>query len=134
MNRQGIVVLLAVVLYASVVWAQLSPRSTPPPLVRFTGKLLPVEEAYASNLRPILEVSIKGERWIFRLAQVQIVAGGYAQEELLRLLVHPLKFDGPENLLSSLLAPEHVGQLLTIEGRLYLRSNMLLVTGVEAVA
>ena len=79
MNRQGIVVLLAVVLSASVAWAQLSPRSTPPPLVRFTGKLLPVEEAYASNLRPILEISIKGERWVFRLAQVQILAGGYAQ-------------------------------------------------------
>jgi len=136
MRKQGTIVLLTLILCtsASSSWAQLSPRSTPPPLVRFTGKLLPVEEAYASSLRPLLEVSIKGERWVLRLARVQILASGYTQEELLRLLVPPLHFDGPENLLRSLQTPEHVGQLLAIEGRLYLRSNVLLITAVEAIA
>lgn len=126
----------AIILLVSVFWSATTsaqiPRIEPPPLVRFTGALLPLEEKDRSHL-PTLTVFIKGKRWIFRIAKVEKLTGSsFDGWRLLRGLFPPeVRFLGPERLISLLQEPEIMGKLLTIEGHLYIGDRMFFVEIVE---
>ncbi len=124
-------VLLGLVLWSATASAQM-PRLEPPPLVRFTGALLPLEEKNQSRL-PTLTVFMRGERLIFRIAKVQKLTGSSPGGwRLLRGLFPPaVHFVGPKRLISLLQEPEIMGKRINIEGRLYIGSRTFFVQIVE---
>ena len=118
---------IALILLVSVFWSTaalaqtipLLPRIEPPPLVRFTGALLPLEEAGHRGLYA-LTILIKEKKWILRLAKVETLTGTNRGWTILQDLFPPqVRFIGPEDLIQLLQKPESAGKLLTIEGRLY---------------
>jgi len=122
---------LASVFWSTAAFAQGIPRIEPPPLVRFTGALLPLEEEGHKGLHT-LTVFIKGQKWILRLAKVETLTGRNRGWMILQDLFPPqVRFIGPENLIQLLQKPESAGKLLTIEGRLYTGDRMFFVTAVE---
>ena len=124
-------VLLWLVLWSATASAQI-PHSGPPPLVRFTGSLLPLEEKERSHL-PTLTVFMRGERLIFRIAKVQKLTGLSPDGWRLVWALFPpqVRFLGPERLISLLQEPEIMGKRLSIEGRLYIGSGTFFVQSVE---
>jgi hypothetical protein len=128
------VALLASVLWSAPAIAQGIPQVEPPPLVRFTGTLYPLEEK-KGDLH-VLTVSIKGTKWLFRITKVEKLTGRAASElRILEGLFPPqLQLLGPEELLGPLQAPEITGKPLALEGRLYTGGRMLFLTAVEEVA
>jgi hypothetical protein len=133
--RQKItLVLLVSVLCSTAASAQLFPRIEPPPLVRFTGALLPIEEEGHRGLHALI-VLINEKRWIFRLKKVETLTGRNRGWSILQDLFPPqVRFTGPANLIQLLQKPESEGKLLVIEGRLYTGDRRLFVTAVEEAA
>lgn len=122
------------VFWSSAASAQTFPRIEPPPLVRFTGALLPLEEEGHRGLHT-LTVLIEGQKWIFKLAKVETLTGRNRGWAILQDLFPPqVRFIGPENLIQLLQKPESAGKLLVIEGRLYTGDRMLFITAVEEAA
>ena len=109
--------------------AQINPE--PPPLVRFTGSLLPLSEAKAAGLST-LTVSIKETKWQMRIDRVEKLTGrDPSGTRLLESIFPPqLRFTGPEHLLNVLRDPQIEGTVMTIEGRLYIGERMFLVTSI----
>lgn len=131
MSRQ----LTAVVLLVPLCWstratAQL-PLIEPPPLVRLTGALQPLEAKRSSSLQT-LTVSIRGQEKLLRITKVEKLTGHSPDGwRLLQSLFPPqVRLVGPDALLRTLQAPEREGVSLIIEGRLYVRERMLIVTAV----
>lgn len=103
-------------------------RGDPPPLVRLTGSLLPLEEKGRSHL-PTLTILIKGDKRIFRIVNVEKLTGNDPDGwRLLRALFPPeVRCVGPEKPLSLLQTSEIMGRRITIEGHLYVGSRMFFV-------
>lgn len=134
MRQRTVVVLLVSIFWSTAAPAQIIPRVEPPPLVRFTGALLPLEEEGRRGLHT-LTVFIKGQKWIFRLAKVETLTGRNRGWAILQDLFPPqVRFIGPEDLIRLLQKPEITGKLLIIEGRLYTGDRMLFITAVEEAA
>lgn len=125
-------VLAGLVFWSASASAQIS-WSEPPPLVRFTGTLLPLTDKIR---RPTLTVFIKGKRWGFRIAKVQKLTGSSPDGwRLVRSLFPPMvHFVGPERLLSLLQERDTLGRRLSVEGHLYVGSRLFLVMRVERIA
>ena len=106
-------------------------QSEPPPLVRFTGALHPLEEKGRGGLST-LTVSVKETKWIFKVAKIEKLTGTASSDLRLLQSLFPaqLRFIGPDALLDLLQAPEIAGKSLTIEGRLYVGDRMLFLTAV----
>jgi len=134
--RQLIVIVpLVLSFWSTAASAQAFPYIEPPPLVRFTGALHPLEDKSRGGLLT-LTVSIKDTKWIFRIAKVEKLTGGDASGwRLLQDLFPPqLRFVGPAELLRPLQDPEVAGKRLIIEGRLYTGDRMFYITSVEESA
>lgn len=127
--------LLLFVFWPHTATAQVTPHVEPPPLVRFTGTLLPLEEKERGGIAT-LTVSVKGVQWLFRIAKIEKLTGRPATElRILESLFPPrLRFTGPAELLGPLQEPGVPGKLLAIEGRFYTGDRMLFVTAVHEVA
>lgn len=130
LRPKAAVVLLMLVFWSSAAFAQIF---KPPLLIRFTGALFPIEKEGQRNLYHTLNVLIKGEeRWIFRLDKVEPLTSTNNGWAILQRLFPPrVCFTGPEDLLHLLQKPEIAGKPLIIEGRLYIRAKMFLITAVE---
>lgn len=111
--------------------AQISPE--PPPLVRFTGSFLPVTEGKAAG-HSSLNVSIKSVKWRMQIAKVEKLSGrSPSGTRLLEgLFPRQLHFTGPAELLNVLRDPQIEGQMIIIEGHLYVGDHMFLVTKITA--
>ncbi len=126
----GTLSLLVGILLLGRAFAQTFRGIEPPPLVRFTGILLPVEEDQPQSLHHSLYITIQGKAWLFRLARVENLTDSRYGWTLLRRLFPPrVRFTGPEHLIA--LLKELSEKPFTVEGRLYLGSRMLYVTAVE---
>ena len=127
-----VVVPLVLSFWPTAASAQAVPYIEPPPLVRFTGALHPLEEKGRGGLLT-LTVSVKDTKWIFRIAKVEKLTGRNPSgwRLLQDLFPQQVRFVGPAELLHPLQEPEIVGKLLIIEGRLYTGDRMLLITAVE---
>ena len=126
----------ALLLVVSVVFTpsfaqSFQPLTHPPPLIRITGALVdPSEEA--SSYHPTLEVSIAGKSRVLRVREVESLTDPVRGWAILRNLGAFLILTGPPALLERLDNEETRGQPLRIEGRLYLRDRVLMLTAVES--
>lgn len=104
------------------------PQLEVPPLVRFTGTLLPPDEKANGGVHT-LRIFIQNKEWLFRLENVETLSGtNYGWMILGDLFPPELHFTGPADLLGPLQQPELAGKMITVEGRLYLADRMLAVT------
>jgi hypothetical protein len=124
-----VVVLLLIFFCPVITTAQVN--TEPPPLVRFTGSFLPLDEAKSTELSS-LTVSIKETKWHFRIAKVEKLSGRDPSGTRLLESIFPrqLHFTGPEHLLNLLRDPQIEGTLMTIEGRLYVGERMFLLLNI----
>ena len=135
-NLQSVNSATAIALLLSLLWPtaatpQELPQLEPPPLVRLTGALLPLDEQGRGGLST-LTVSVKETKWIFKVAKIEKLTGTASSDLRLLQSLFPaqLRFIGPDALLDLLQAPEIAGKSLTIEGRLYVGDRMLFLTAV----
>ena len=111
--------------------AQGTPLFGPPPLLRITGMLLsPAEEA--GSRYPTLDVSIAGEPRTLYIREVKSLTSDDRGWPILRNLGSFLTLTGPPALIDRLDSEETRGRPLLIEGRLYVRERVLLLTAVES--
>lgn len=100
------------------------------PYLRFFGTLLSTEPQEKSGLRPVL-VSIGQIKWVFHLEDVEALNGSNPGSMILsQVFPRQLHLVGPTRLLQRLQDPAIAGRFIVIEGRLYVSSRRLLVTGV----
>jgi hypothetical protein len=124
---------VVLVFWSGVALAQIPFGIEPPPLIRFTGALFPVEGEVHAGFHT-LTVSFKEKRWIFRLDKVEPLTSSVPGWTILQHLFPPeVRFIGPEDLINLLQEPEIVGKRLTIKGRLYIRARTLIVTAVKEI-
>lgn len=122
----------ACVVAEPITWQGVPPFGVPgvPPLVRFTGTLLPPQETYSGV--DTLSVSVEGKDWIFRVNRVQELTGSaYGQGILGDIFPPQLRFVGPDELLAPLQQADITEQRINVEGRLYVAHRMLFVTAVK---
>jgi hypothetical protein len=140
--RAAIGVLLLAVLGVTTASAQLTtvrgreievrsplvPRLAIPPLVRFTGTLLPSNHKSGDGFHT-LTVLAGNYKWLFWVDDVETLTEPNIGEMILGKIFPPeLHFTGPENLLQVLQTAEATGTPVTVEGRLYLADRMFAVT------
>jgi hypothetical protein len=135
--KVAIIALSVSVLGASVATAQVLsrrehrievPHVSVPPLVRFTGTLVPPGEKSAGSPHT-LRVFIQNNEWLFRLDKVETLTGtNYGWMILSDIFPPELHFTGPEDLMQALQATERTGKPVSVEGRLYIADRMLAVT------
>ncbi|MGE0822122.1 MAG: hypothetical protein AB7G75_08055 [Candidatus Binatia bacterium] len=101
-----------------------------PPLVRFTGTLLPPDEAKQGI--DTLQVSIEGKDWIFKIDKVRELTGPAHGQMILEDIFPPkLRFVGPDEFIAPLQQGAIANHPITVDGRLYIAHHMFLVTWVE---
>jgi hypothetical protein len=123
--------LVAVVVLTPFPSLSFQPFDSPPPLIRITGVLLSPGEETRSQYQT-LEVMVAGEPRILRVREVESLTNAVQGWSILRNLGSFLILTGPPALLERLDNEETRGQPLRIEGRLYLRDRVLMLTAVES--
>ena len=103
----------------------------PPPLLRITGILLS-PAAESGKRYPTLDVSIAGELRTLYIREVKFLTSDDRGWPILRNLGSFLTLTGPPALIDRLDSEETRGRPLLIEGRLYVRERVLLLTAVES--
>ncbi|TMA56251.1 MAG: hypothetical protein E6J80_08000 [Deltaproteobacteria bacterium] len=111
--------------------AQGTPLFGPPPLLRITGMLLS-PAAESGSRYPTLDVSIAGEPRTLYIREVKSLTSDDRGWPILRNLGSFLTLTGPPALIDRLDSEETRGRPLLIEGRLYVRERVLLLTAVES--
>ena len=111
--------------------AQGTPLFGPPPLLRITGILLS-PAAESGKHYPTLDVSIAGELRTLYIREVKFLTSDDRGWPILRNLGSFLTLTGPPALIDRLDSEETRGRPLLIEGRLYVRERVLLLTAVES--
>jgi len=103
----------------------------PPPLLRITGIFLS-PAAESGKHYPTLDVSIAGELRTLYIREVKFLTSDDRGWPILRNLGSFLTLTGPPALIDRLDSEEIRGRPLLIEGRLYVRERVLLLTAVES--
>jgi len=111
--------------------AQGTPLFGPPPLLRIIGILLS-PAAESGKHYPTLDVSIAGELRTLYIREVKFLTSDDRGWPILRNLGSFLTLTGPPALIDRLDSEETRGRPLLIEGRLYVRERVLLLTAVES--
>jgi|GEM_PF-3115647 len=107
------------------------PHVVIPPLVRFTGFLLPYNEQNRDSLHTLTVIAGQ-QKWLFRLDNVETLSEPQTGEMILNDIFPPvLHVTGPEPLLQVLQTAEATRTPVTVEGRLYLSDRMLAVTAAK---
>lgn len=118
---------------AIVVHRPIAPHFAIPPLVRFTGTLVPPNEKDENSLHT-LRVLIQDQEWLFRLDNVETLTGtNYGWMILNDIFPPELHFTGPDDLMRTLQAAERTDSPVSVEGRLYISDRMFAVTAAEAI-
>jgi len=102
-----------------------------PQLIQIIGSLLTPSEA-AERKEQTLNVRIAGERRILHVRTVKSLTSDDRGWSMLRNLGRSLTIRGPAPLLDQLQSKESIGLPLKIEGRLYIRQRVLMLTSVES--
>ena len=104
------------------------PHVVIPPLVRFTGILLPYNAQNRGGFHT-LTVIAGPQKWLFQLDNVETLSEPQTGEMILNDIFPPvLHLTGPEYLLQVLQTAETTKTPVTVEGRLYISDRMLAVT------
>jgi hypothetical protein len=119
---------------SSLAFAQVGgvPRIKPPPLVRITGAFAPLDDTRRSVLQT-LTVQVKDHKWKMRIREIKaLTATTSSGWGLLKDLFPPrLRLTGPDELIARLQQDNIAGQILVLEGRLYVGDHMLYLTAVS---
>jgi len=102
-----------------------------PQLIRIVGSLLIPGKA-ASKKDQTLDVRIAGERRMLYVRDVKSLTSDDRDWPMLRNLGGFLSIIGPSPLLDQLKSKESIGLPLKIEGRLYMKERVLMLTDVES--
>lgn len=125
-------ILLALTLDVCATFTQLHAFPAPPPRVRFTGVLVPVNEQTRKGLLEDLNVVIARERATLLVDKMQTIGGVGLNRIILQRLFPPLvHVIGPEDLILRLKSAESADKILTIEGLLYTASRTFFVIRVD---
>jgi hypothetical protein len=113
--------------------AQGLPQVEPPPLVRLTGVLVPIEKSSLTNEPSTLTVRIGESKYLLKIRKFEKLSGQSMTDlRLLERLFPPfLRMTGPEPLLLSLQDLSAAGKPVAVEGRLYSDDRLLLLTDVQ---
>jgi hypothetical protein len=104
----------------------------PPPLVRLTGALFPVQDKGELTGLYNLPIFIGAQTWIFHVEKAQSLTGSIQGSSLLNeLFPMRLRFVGSKDVLRQIAAQAGPARTLTLTGRLYVSHNWLLVSSVE---
>ncbi|MBI3303691.1 MAG: hypothetical protein HYZ72_16625 [Deltaproteobacteria bacterium] len=136
-ERRFLPLLLALLLFPphfSFTFAQVGggmPRISPPPLVRMTCALAPLDDTQRSSLTTLV-VHIKENKWRLRIREIKaLTATTNSGWGLLKDLFPPrLRFIGPDDLIARLQQDNIAGLPLILEGRLYVGDHLLYLTAV----
>lgn len=121
--------LLAVVLGTTAAFARMHILTGPPPLVRFTGTLMPdVDRPGDSNS---LFFSVRGQDWLFQVSDVKMVPERRDAFILNDIFPGTLRVSGPSVVMDAFQSPAIEGQTITLEGRLYVDDRRFLLTTAE---
>jgi hypothetical protein len=82
---------------------------------------------------PTIDVRVGEKVRPFRVRTVESVTDAKQGAPLLRNLGGFLIFTGPQEMLDRMQNPETTGQLLKIEGRLYVKDRVLMLNSVESM-
>jgi hypothetical protein len=117
-----------------LVMAQGLPQVEPPPLVRLTGVLVPIETSPPASGLSTLTVRIGENKYILKIKNFEKLTGQSTTElRLLESIFPPfLRLIGPEPLLVSLQDFSATRKVFSIEGRLYRADRFLLLTDIQA--
>jgi len=119
---------------APVLLAQSPPMAGPPQLIRITGKFItPPGGGSEQQLHPYptLDVRIAEKMRTLHVQTVESLTGARDGWPILRNVGAFLTFTGPPEIIAHLRSPEVTGRLLKIEGRLYIKDRVLMLTAVE---
>jgi hypothetical protein len=119
---------------AIIVHRPITPHFAVPPLVRFTGTLVPPNKKDENGLHT-LRVLIQDQEWLFRLDNVETLTGtNYGWMILNDIFPPELHFTGSDDLIRTLQAADRTDSPVRVEGRLYISDRMFAVTAVEESA
>jgi hypothetical protein len=102
-----------------------------PQLIQIIGSLWTPSEA-AERKEQTLNVRIAGERRILYVRTVKSLTSDDHDWSMLRNLGRFLSITGPTPLIDQLQSKESIGLPLKIEGRLYMKERVLMLTSVES--
>lgn len=102
-----------------------------PQLIQITGSLFSPSEA-ASKREQTLDVQIAGEQRVLYVREVKSLTSDDRDWPMLRDLGRFLSITGPSLLIDQLKSEESMGLPLKIEGRLYMKEKVLMLTSVES--
>lgn len=135
MLRLLITITLCVIFNATpVLLAQSPPVAGPPQLIRITGKFIALPgQGIEQQLRPYptLDVRIAEKMRTLHVQTVESLTDAQDGWPILRNVGAFLTFIGPPGIIAHLQSPEVTGQLLKIEGRLYIKDRVLMLNAVE---
>jgi hypothetical protein len=102
---------------------------SPPPLIRMTGVFLTAEAAKKHS--PIIELRVQEQLLTFYVREVRSPTDPAQDWSALRNLGGFLIVKGPAELLNSLLSQATSTEPLVLEGRLYEKERVLMLTAIE---
>ena len=123
--------LLAMVLGTTTAFARMHILTGPPPLVRFTGTLVPdADQLGGSNS---LFFSVRGKEWLFQVSDVKMVPGTEQRDAFILRDIFPgrLRVSGPSAVMDAFQNPDIEGQTISLEGHLYVDDRRFLLTTAE---
>lgn len=125
-------IILAVITSSVTLHAQRTGVETPS-VIRFTGKLVPIDEQNQGRSGYEFEVRIRGEkRWIFLVENARDPSGEETEIGILKdITPHYLYFYGPAEVIDALANPEVAGKPISLRGYLYVGDNIYHVTDIE---
>jgi hypothetical protein len=125
---------LTLCFYVCAISPQVHAFPVPPPRVRFTGVLVPINDQSRNGLLENLNVIIETERLTLLIDKMEIIGGvGLNRVILQRLFPPSIHIIGPDDLIRRLKSPESAGKVLAIEGLLYTASRTLFLIRVDEV-
>lgn len=99
----------------------------PPPLVRLTGEIAPVNDEAKRDISALFVLIDETERMLV-VRQAEILTSDYRGTPVLqRLFPRQMRIIGETALLQELLKPEMIGKPIVVEGYLYFDTRQLLV-------
>jgi hypothetical protein len=101
---------------------------SPPPLIRMTGMFLTAEAAKKHS--PVIELRVQEQLLTFQVREVRSPTDSAQDWSALRNLGGFLIVKGPAELLNSLLSQATSNEPLVLEGRLYEKERVLMLTTV----
>lgn len=103
-------------------------------LVQFVGTFYPPEQKENAAHMNTFTIRVKNKELLFSIKSAKELDGNKTDSEILKNIWPPiLTFQGPDNLIDSLLNPDIAGKKFTVQGALYVSERILHVNSITEV-